>query len=148
MLSKHKPLSMGRVLHTALLRNSADLAYSQQGLVAPENVRSLEVEFLVDTGASYICLPKSMIQKLGLVKQKEKDVRTANGVVKRGIYSPVNITIFDCDADLNVMELPDDGTPPLLGYLALEAMDLLIDSKEQRLIANPANDGKWVIDCL
>jgi predicted aspartyl protease len=89
-----------------------------------------------------------MIQKLGLVKQKEKDVRTANGVVKRGIYSPVSITIFDRDANLDVMELPDDGTPPLLGYLALEAMDLLVDSKEQKLIVNPANDGKWVIDCL
>ncbi|MDW8467190.1 MAG: hypothetical protein RML35_13815 [Chloroherpetonaceae bacterium] len=50
--------------------------------------------------------------------------------------------------NLNVMELPDDGTPPLLGYLALEAMDLLIDAKEQKVIPNPANEGKWVIDCL
>ncbi len=77
-----------------------------------------------------------------------KIVRTANGIVKRGVYSPVSITIFDRDANLNVVELPDDGTPPLLGYLALEAMDLLVDSKEQKLIVNPANDGKWVIDCL
>ncbi len=141
-------MNMGRVLQTAMLRNSADLVYAQQGKLPMDEVRSLEVEFMVDTGASYICLPKQMIQQLGLVKQKEKDVRTANGVVKRGVFSPVNITIFDRDADLNVMELPDDGTPPLLGYLALEAMDLLVDSKEQKLIVNPANDGKWVIDCL
>ncbi len=141
-------MNMGRVLQTAMLRNSADLVYAQQGKLPMDEVRSLEVEFMVDTGASYICLPKQMIQQLGLVKQKEKDVRTANGVVKRGMFSPVNITIFDRDANLDVMELPDDGTPPLLGYLALEAMDLLVDSKEQKLIVNPANDGKWVIDCL
>ncbi len=141
-------MDMGRVLQTAMLRNSADLVYAQQGKLPMDEVRSLEVEFMVDTGASYICLPKQMIQQLGLVKQKEKDVRTANGVVKRGMFSPVNITIFDRDANLDVMELPDDGTPPLLGYLALEAMDLLVNSKEQKLIVNPANDGKWVIDCL
>ncbi len=141
-------MDMGRVLQTAMLRNSADLVYAQQGKLLMDEVRSLEVEFLVDTGASYICLPKQMIQQLGLVKQKEKDVRTTNGVVKRGVFSPVSITIFDRDANLDVMELPDDGTPPLLGYLALEAMDLLVNSKEQKLIVNPANDGKWVIDCL
>lgn len=141
-------MNMGRVLQTAMLRNSADLVYAQQGKLPMDEVRSIEVEFLVDTGASLVCLPKHMIQRLGLVKQKEKDVRTANGVVKCGVFSPVSITIFDRDANLDVMELPDDGTPPLLGYLVLEAMDLLVNSKEQKLIVNPANDGKWVIDCL
>lgn len=141
-------MDMGRVLQTAMLGNSADLVYAQQGKLPVDEVRSLEVEFLVDISASYICLPKQMIQQLGLVKQKEKDVRTANGVVKRGVFSPVSIAIFDRDANLDVMELPDEGTPPLLGYLALEAMDLLVNSKEQKLIVNPANDGKRVIDCL
>ncbi|MCS7210545.1 MAG: retropepsin-like aspartic protease [Chloroherpetonaceae bacterium] len=141
-------MEMGRVKQTAFLQNSADLVQAQEGKLPIEKVRSLEVEFVVDTGAAYICLPKRMIEALGLVKQKEKDVRTANGIVKRSIFSPVNVKIFDRDTDLNVMELPDDGTPPLLGYLALEAMDLLIDAKEQKVIPNPANEGKWVIDCL
>ncbi|UCH95084.1 MAG: hypothetical protein JSV88_33190 [Candidatus Aminicenantes bacterium] len=38
------------------------------------------------------------------------------------------------------------GTPPLIGYLVLEAMDFLVDSKSQRIIPNPAHEGKWIID--
>ncbi|MCS6989741.1 MAG: retroviral-like aspartic protease family protein [Chloroherpetonaceae bacterium] len=64
---------MGRVRQTAFLRNSADLVQAQEGKLPIEKVRSLEVEFLVDTGASYVCLPKPMIETLGQVRRGNGD---------------------------------------------------------------------------
>lgn len=33
-------------------------------------------------------------------------------------------------------------------YLPLEMMDLQINPKDQTLMPNPANNGKWVMDLL
>jgi hypothetical protein len=45
------------------------------------------------------------------------------------------------------MELPND-VPPLLGYLALEALDLYPNPHKQILEGNPKYDGKMVMDLL
>jgi predicted aspartyl protease len=138
---------MGRVFQKALLQNSGDLFKNREGLISESDIKSLEVEFMVDTGAALICLPTEMIQKLGLQKQSSRNARTATGVVERNIYSPVKVTIRDRDANLDVMEIPGGiDVPPLLGYLALEALDLYVDAKGQKLIGNPATDGKMYID--
>jgi len=102
---------------------------------------------LVDTGAAMLCLPPNEIKALGLRKLHERDVVTANGLVKRGVYEPVLLQIFDREADLNVMEVPN-GTPPLLGYVPLEVLDLYPNAKERKLEGNPKYDGKMVMDLL
>ena len=63
------------------------------------------------------------------------------------MYEPVRIRIRDREADLNVMEVPT-GTPPLLGYLPLEALDLYPNPKKRVLEGNPQYDGKMVTDLL
>jgi predicted aspartyl protease len=105
------------------------------------------VELLVDTGAAMLCLTPAIIEKLGLHKTHERDVITGNGLVKRAIYEPVLIRINDREADLNVMEVPT-GTPLLLGYLPLEALDLYPNLKKRVLEGNPEYDGKMVTDLL
>lgn len=138
---------MGKIIQKARLRNSGDLSVARSGKLPLHKVRALEVEFLVDTGAAMICLPPREIQALGLRRLHERDVVTANGVVRRGVYEPVLIQIMDREADLNVMEVPT-GTPPLLGYLPLEALDLYPNPKERKLEGNPKYDGKMVMDLL
>jgi hypothetical protein len=46
---------------------------------------------------------------------------------------------------MQVME-NDAATPPLIGYLVLEAMDFVVDPKSQQVIPNPTHEGKWIID--
>ena len=46
---------------------------------------------------------------------------------------------------MEVME-NDDDTPSLIGYLPLEALDLVVDPKSQKVIPNPAHESKWVAD--
>lgn len=137
---------MGKIKVVVTVTNTGDLSAAQSGFIAPDAVRKSEIEFLVDTGAAMVCLPLAMIERLGLRRQSERKVQTANGAVSRGIYSPVQITILGRDADLNVMELPDDGTPALLGYLALEALDLYPNVKAHRLEGNPKNGGEFIMD--
>lgn len=123
------------------------MAAVRAGKFPRSRVRSLEVEFLVDAWAAMLCLPPKEIETLGLRKLHERDVVTANGLVKRGVYEPVLIQIFDREADLNVMEVPT-GTPPLLEYLPLEALDLYPNTKDRKLEGNPKYDGKMVMDLL
>ena len=57
------------------------------------------------------------------------------------------ITIKDRTIEMQVVE-NDMTTPPLIGYLVLETMDFVIDTKAQQLIGNPEHDGQWVVDLL
>jgi predicted aspartyl protease len=139
--------NMGKILQKARLQNSGDLSVARSGKLPLRKVRSPDVEFRVDTGAAMLCLPPEEIKTLGLRKLHERGVVTAHGVVKRSVYEPVLIQIMDREADLNVMELPS-GTPPLLGYLPLEALDLYPNPNERKLEGNPKYDGKMMMDLL
>ena len=47
---------------------------------------------LVDTGATGLCLPKSLIEQLGLTPLRQyPGVQTANGPAERTFYSEVTI---------------------------------------------------------
>ena len=54
---------------------------------------------------------------------------------------------MDREANLDVTKLPS-GTPPLLGCLPLEALDLYPNPKERKLEGNPKYDGRTVMDLL
>jgi clan AA aspartic protease len=136
---------MGRTLLKAHVTNVVDVLAVTTNSKQSSDVRAIDVEFLVDTGAAMLCLPSSIIKQLGLVQYNEATVHTANGIVQRHIYSPVRIEVLDRHATLDVME-NDDDTLPLLGYIPLEMMDLQVNPKEQVVMPNPANNGKWLID--
>ncbi|MGK5094540.1 retropepsin-like aspartic protease [Deltaproteobacteria bacterium TL4] len=138
---------MGKIIQKALLKNTGDLNIKQEQPAMDIRVRELDVEFMVDTGAAMVCLPVNLIEKLGLYPIQEREVMTANGTVIRRIYSPVRLNIMDREMDMNVMELPL-GTPPLLGYLPMEALDLYPNLQKQILEGNPKYNGKMIIDLL
>jgi predicted aspartyl protease len=138
---------MGKILQLARLQNSADVALARDGRLPKRKVRQVQAELLVDTGAAMLCLTPKVIETLGVHKTHERDVITGNGLVKRSVYEPVRIQIKDREADMNVMEVPT-GTPLLLGYLPLEALDLYPNPKKHVLEGNPQYDGKLVTDLL
>ncbi|HEY9175297.1 MAG TPA: retropepsin-like aspartic protease [Verrucomicrobiae bacterium] len=131
----------------ARLQNTVDVGRSLAGKLPASRIRQVEVELLVDTGAAMLCLTPKIIERLGLHKLHERDVITGNGLVKRAVYEPVRIQILDREADMNVMEVPS-GTPLLLGYLPLEALDLYPNPKKRILEGNPQYDGKMITDLL
>lgn len=136
---------MGKTFEKVTIKNFVDIAMHSKGIIKEDEIRIVETEALVDTGAAYLCLPPGDIEKLGLVHSTVKEVTTANGKVNRRIFYGAVIIIKDREIEMQIME-NNPGTPPLIGYLILEAMDFLVDSKSQKIIPNPAHDGKWIID--
>ena len=136
---------MGRTMEKAIVRNYGDMIMVTRGLVTENEIRTIEVDALVDTGATFFCLPPKEIEKLGLMYIRSAPVKTANGDVNRRIFGGAKIIIRERDVQMEVME-SDEMTPPLIGYLILEALDFVVDPRTQGLIPNPAHDGKWVLD--
>ena len=129
------------------LENLKDLHFAEAGFIKLEDVRRLTIEdALVDTGATGLCLPKSLIEQLGLTELRKTMAQTANGTVERTIYSEVKYTVLERSHSIQVTDLPDDA-PVLVGHMILEALDLCVDI-ENGLIYNPAHDGEWRIKIL
>lgn len=137
---------MGKVIVTAKVENTVDVELRASGALPPEQVRSAEVsDALVDTGAWGLMLPKSMIAQLGLRLVRTREARGIGGKVPINIFSSVRLYVQDRDCTMDVGELPD-GYPVLIGQLPLEAMDYVVDPKNQRLIGNPEHGGEWIMD--
>ena len=129
------------------LANLKDLHAVELGVLNPEDVRRLTIEdALVDTGATGLCLPKSLVEQLGLTPLRERRVLTANSIAERTIYSEVRYTVLERSESIQVTDLPEDA-PVLIGHMILEALDLCIDI-EKGLIYNPAHDGEWITKIL
>jgi len=136
---------MGRTTAKLKIQNAYDVQKAAEGLLAASEVRATEVEGMVDTGATYVCISRSDIEKLGLPFHRNVEIRTANGRASRRTFKGAEIELNGRSFLMEVME-NDEDTPALIGYLILEALDLVVDPKSQQVVANPAHDGKWVAD--
>ena len=129
------------------LENLKDLHLAEADVIKPEDVRRLTIEdALVDTGATGLCLPKSLVQQLGLTPLRKTRAQTANGTVERPIYSEVQYTVLERSDSIQVTDLPENA-PVLVGHRVLEVLDLCIDIRNG-LIHSPAHDGVWTIKML
>jgi len=137
---------MGKVIVTAKIESMEDLFDVDKGLIKPKEVRIVEVkDALVDTGATYLSMPKHLIAQLGLKPFSTQRAKNCAGTAVFQIYGPVRLTIQDRFCHCDISELPDD-CPVLIGQLPLEQLDFVVDLKGQRLIGNPAHGGEQMID--
>ena len=135
--------------HTAEIKlaNLSDLFLVQVGAMDPEEVRRLTIEdALVDTGATGLCLPTSLIEHLGLTSVGKRTARTANGIVDRTVYSEVEYTLLERSSTIRVTDLPV-GSLVLVGHIIMETLDLCVDMK-RGLIYNPAHGDDWIEEQL
>lgn len=130
---------MGKVLTTLVVINRADQIRAEDGTIQPEQVRSITLKnVLVDTGATTLCLPKEVIEQLGLKLLKEVDVSTAMGIGKARIFRDATISLEDREGTFECLELPG-GQDPLLGVIPLEALGIELDLQNQTLKVLPIN---------
>lgn len=138
--------TMGRVLTEATLDNLEDLWAVKRGLISTDQVRRVVVpDALVDTGATLLSLPGSLIQQLGLSRVSTKRVLNSGGPAEAGLYEAVRLTIQGRTCTMDVMEVPD-GVPVLIGQLPLEHLDLVVDLRSRSLVGNPAHGGEHVYE--
>lgn len=128
---------MGKVVTTLTVTNRGDEVVAQRGLGPASGVRSVTLQdVLVDTGATTLCLPQSMIDQLGLHPVSEVTVSTAAGLRTARIYEDAKITIEGRTGTFECVALPE-GTEPLLGVIPLERLGLELDLQNQRLVVLP-----------
>lgn len=139
---------VGRVLTEATVFNANEHAEMRMGKRPLEQVRKVEIkEAVVDSGATALSMPRSLIDQLGLVKQYEKRAMTAVGLQTFNVYGPARLVIMGREAPTDVIEVPE-GTPVLVGQIPLEWMDWVIDLRNQKLIGNPAHGGEQILELL
>ncbi|MSR59109.1 MAG: hypothetical protein EXS05_15935 [Planctomycetaceae bacterium] len=138
--------TIGPVQTEALIENLSDLYDVEKGHLKPEQVRRITVsDALVDTGATSLSMPTSLIRQLGLTQRTKKRARSSAGTVDVNIYDAVRLTIQGRDFTTDVMEVPDE-VPVLIGQIPLEFMDFVVDPGSRRLIGNPAHGGEHILE--
>jgi predicted aspartyl protease len=141
-----EPQLMGKVLVAATLENLDDLFSARKGLLAPEQVRRVEVtDALIDTGATGLLLPSRLIAELGLEPLHSRPSRTIAGPVPLQVYRAVRLTVQGRDCISDVAEISDDFSV-IIGQVPLELMDWVVDPRGQRLIGNPEHGGQHMIE--
>ena len=135
---------MGRVIVKLRLTNLGDRIVRERKL-SKEEPRALDVEALVDTGATGLALKRSVIRALGLRKQETRRLSTASGPALLNRYEPVRLELMGRHGDFGVIEVPET-VPNLVGQIPLEEMDFVVDPKGRRLIPNPEHGGEWTLE--
>lgn len=135
---------MGKVIIKIKLTNLVDL-HVQKRKLSTAKPREVEVEALVDTGATSLCLKRSVIRALGLEKLETITTQTSNGAAQRGFYEPVRLEIKGRYGDFNVVEV-SETVPNLVGQVPLEVLDFVVDSKKQKLVGNPEHGGQQMTE--
>lgn len=124
---------MGKVIVKARLWSVLEEEKVRSGEVKP-----LEEEVLVDTGAVSIVVNEALVARLRLPKVTSKArVRYANGrFAEREVAIGLRIEIMGRDTLVRAIIEPG-AERPLLGQIALEDMDLLVDPKNGHLTPRP-----------
>ena len=125
---------MGNVYDEITLKNSGDLVRAKEGLVPENEVRSLTINALADTGAMTLVINEDIRDKLGL---SIIDMRTGylagDMEVFCKITEPVLIFWKDRVSVVHAWVIPGEGDV-LLGVIPLEDMDLMVDPVRQELV--------------
>ena len=128
---------MGRVVTRMKLVNSGDLRLARDGLLAQEMVRELELEALVDTGATDLVLPADVVSALGLPEIDQREIRLADGSVRLvSKVSELRVEILGRRMGSDAYVMPA-GSTPLIGQIQLEDLDLIVDPRSRELRVNP-----------
>ncbi len=110
--------------------------------------RSVELDALIDTGATMVVLPQDVVDELGLRKVRETTVRYGNGQTEaRSVYGVATVEIQGRVGDFDVLA-EKKGTRPLIGQSVLEQLDFLVDAKNGSIVPNPESPDVPVVDVL
>jgi predicted aspartyl protease len=135
----------GRVVVAVNVENAEDRKRANRGDIPAEQVRRLSVDALVDSGATFLCLPESLVQRLGLDFHRVRETRTVAGPMSLKIYSGATLEVQGRSCNVEVMALPE-GRQPSLGQIPLETLDWWIAVANHRLVGNPEHGGQWMAE--
>ncbi len=99
----------------------------------PQGENWIDLDALVDTGASIVSMPASMLIDLGVKPAAQHRFQFAKGRTRTLDIGEARLRIDGMEVG-TLVAFNDEGTPVLLGALALEALFLGVDPVAQRLV--------------
>jgi clan AA aspartic protease len=114
-------------------------AYAELKLTNLFSKQNVTVRALVDTGATFMCVPEGIALQLGLdTSEVSRHVVTLADVRQHKVprIAPIEIVFGNRSYITEALVLGDEA---LMGVLPLEAMDLLVDPLREQLVVNPAH---------
>jgi len=139
---------MGRIMTRVKIANSTDVELVGRGLMTPNEVRRVEIDALVDTGATMLALPEDVVRQLGAPSLGIRKVRDARGIVIEVEWvGNLRVEILGREMTTDALVLPA-GATPLIGQIPLEALDLVVDPKSRELRVNPESPDVPLLDLM
>jgi clan AA aspartic protease len=130
---KPEGANMGNVFAEITIKNTSDATLARNGHINENDVRTVTLTAIVDTGASTLVINEDIFNELGLSVVETRKINLAGGAKMEGkVTSPVSIQWKNRFATVDAVVLP--GGKPLLGLLPLEFMDLMVDPVRQELV--------------
>ncbi len=103
----------------------------------PEGGQFEEVEALVDTGATFTVIPASILERLGVLRERQVRFRLADNRVTELDVGETFVRL-DGQTLYTLVVFGEEGAAALLGVYTLEAALLTVDPVGQRLIPTDA----------
>ena len=126
---------MGEVRVRLRRTSASDEALARRGQLPSDQVRTYEADALVDTGAVSLVIPADVMRRLGLMPIDRYMVTYADGRSEPvEVTEPVTVRIDTRRTSGEALVLGDEV---LVGQTVLEMMDLVVDTRNGRLIQNP-----------
>jgi len=86
-----------------------------------------------------------LLAPLGLWPTTAVHGRTVSGPITMQKYEAVRLSVQGRKCVIEVHEIPDPATV-LIGQIALETMDWVVDPKNGRIIGNPEHGGEQMVE--
>ncbi|HEX6766785.1 MAG TPA: retroviral-like aspartic protease family protein [Polyangiaceae bacterium] len=129
------------------LVNSVDQGNVPRGLLRPDQVRTFEMDGLVDTGATMLVIPAEVAERLGLREVGRRPVKLADGTVRDfPQVSELYIEILGRGMPCDAIVMPTKTL--LIGQIPLEGLDLIVDPKSRDVAVNPESPDVPMFDAL
>ncbi|MBI3464605.1 MAG: aspartyl protease family protein [Planctomycetes bacterium] len=133
---------MGRFAVGIELANNRDLLKAEDGELPDEKVRRVRIRGVVDTGASRLVIPKTVVEQLGLKVTGKVGVRYADGRrAVRSVVDNVHVSLLGRSSVFKATVEPKRDSV-LIGAIVLEDLDFLVDPQHERLLPR---DPKMII---
>jgi len=124
---------MGNVFAEITVKNAVDATMARNGQITENDVRTVTLTAVVDTGATTLVINEDTFKQLGLNVLETRYINVAGGGrVLCKVTDPVHIQWKDRLASVSAVVMPEGKT--LLGVIPLEFMDLIVDPVRQELV--------------
>jgi len=124
---------MGNVYAEITVKNAYDVKRVREGQITENDVRTVTLTAIVDTGATTLVINEDIFNQLGLAAVEPRTMNIAGGgKIECKVTDPVDIHWKNRFATVNAVVMPEGK--PLLGVIPLEFMDLIVDPTKQELV--------------